>query len=95
MSTGQEEPMTTTDTPTTEAEAVREMAKDATAELAHFADKYRDVPFDEQLDLLLIYAKSCAAETGSTSLTTSEIAWLSRSVRTVLRGLRVVREEGR
>jgi hypothetical protein len=53
---------------------------DATAELAHYAEKYRDVHLPEQFDLLMAYAKALAAETGSASLTTSEISWLYRSV---------------
>lgn len=57
---------------------------DASAELAHYADKYRDTPIGEQFDLLLIYAKLTAANTGDTSLTTSEIQWLYKSVRDAL-----------
>lgn len=64
--------------------AMRDEQKDATAELAYYAEMYRDAPIAEQFDLLLVYTKYLAAETQNTSLTNSRIAWLTRSVRSAL-----------
>jgi hypothetical protein len=62
-------------TTTTEAER-----GDATQELRYYADKYRDMSMRDQFEHCLIFAKSVAAESGSTSLTNSEVQWLYRSV---------------